>query len=142
MKLQEQQTEPNGDRAKPHFVAGRTRLCAIARKGYGIVATELIASGEIIEENPCIVLDEADSDAVRTTRLRHYVYFWGEGPHADEAALAMGNLSFCNHSARPNAVIEIDKERRLVALRAARTIEVGTEITIDYDYPLDFAVEE
>jgi hypothetical protein len=124
------------------LVAGRTRVGPILGKGLALVAAERIGLAEVIEENLCLPLSVEDSATVRATRLRHYVYFWVDESGADELALAMGNLSFCNHSARPNATIELDRERGVVALRATRPIEAGAEVTIDYGYPLEFVVRE
>ena len=135
---------PSGPRAD-HGIAlvlGRTQVAPIPGKGLGLTAAERIASMEIIEENLCLPLGLADLAAILATRLRHYAYFWADDCGADELAMAMGNLSFCNHSARPNATIELDRPRRVVALRAKRPIEAGAEVTIDYEYPLDFAVRE
>jgi SET domain-containing protein len=124
------------------LVLGRTAVRPIKGKGYGIVAAERIEADEVIEENLCLPFDKADSARISKTRLRHYVYFWAEDKGVEYTALAVGNLSFCNHSARPNAHIEVDWERGTVALLATRPIEEGTEITINYEYELEFSVEE
>ncbi|MBV9703221.1 MAG: SET domain-containing protein-lysine N-methyltransferase [Methylobacteriaceae bacterium] len=123
-------------------VLGRTRVGRVANKGRGLIAAERIVAGEVIEQNLCLVLDLEEGRAIAATRLRHYVYLWEEAAAGDMLALAMGNLSFCNHSSRPNAKIELDKDRALVGLRAAQNIEAGAEVTIDYDYPLEFTVHE
>jgi SET domain-containing protein len=124
------------------LVLGRTAVRPIKGKGYGIVAAERIAAGEVIEENLCLPFDKTDTARISKTRLRHYVYFWAEEKGIEYTALAVGNLSFCNHSARPNAQIELDWERGTVALHATRPIEEGTEITINYEYELEFSVED
>ena len=53
----------------------------------------------------------------------------------DFTALAMGPVSFCNHSAEPNCDFAVDADAGELTLIARRPIAQNEEITIDYgDY--------
>lgn len=121
---------------------GRTRVRPIAGKGLGLVAVEPIAAGEIIEQNHCIALNAADTRAIDSTRLGRYVFAWGLSPEGPLTAVALGNLSFCNHSRRPNATLDYDDTQPVIGLRARAPIAAGAEITIDYGHDLDFEALE
>ena len=54
-------------------------------------------------------------------------------------AVALGLVSLCNHSRRPNARVRRNRARETLDLLALTPIAAGDEITIDYNCPLWFA---
>ncbi|WP_162176653.1 SET domain-containing protein [Hyphomonas beringensis] len=107
--------------------------------GRGLFATVSISSGEVIAVYPLLILSEEDTEAVRKTRLYHYVFYVDENAEGKmRAAIAFGLISMCNHSPEANAVFEVDGEAQTVTLSAGQDIAAGTEILIDYE---EFAEE-
>ncbi len=99
------------------------------KKGRGVFARKAIRKGAIIERVPMILLPigEVFSDGPRTT-LADYVFKWGE----DTVAVALGYGSLYNHSYQPNASYDSAGSRTQV-FWAVRDIEVGEEITVNYN---------
>lgn len=95
----------------------------------GVVATELIKPGEIIEEAPVIIIPKNEYDLIEKTVISDYYYEW-EGY---VSALALGLGSLYNHSFDPNAVYERDMDRILIVYKAIKEIKPGEEITINYN---------
>jgi SET domain-containing protein len=107
--------------------------------GRGLYAAANILSGSQIGSWPVLVLDTADTAQLKNTRLYHYVFYVDEtADGAMRAAVAFGPISMCNHSAAPNATFEVHGDQAIVTLCAARDIQAGEEILIDYG---DFATE-
>lgn len=113
---------------------------AIAGKGRGIVATEEIAAGEVVERSPVLPIALADSQC---PALNDYSMAWGEVEDdclpGEECCVGLGYLMLYNHSPRPNITIRrhfAEKEMSMVALR---DIAAGEELVYDYDVPLWFA---
>lgn len=104
--------------------------------GHGCFAALAIGAGEVVARTRILVLAPEETELVRRTSLRHYIFYVKDGPNPDgpfRSALAMGPVSFCNHSADANCSFAVD-ETELV-LTARRPIGAGEEITIDYgDY--------
>ena len=108
-------------------------------KGRGLRAMAPFAAGELIAASPVLILPEAERLKVVETLIRHYYFVWEEAADGTwSAALALGPVSLCNHTPTPNARFALDHDRRCIDLFAARTIEAGEEITIDYDCDLWF----
>ncbi|MDR3473648.1 MAG: SET domain-containing protein-lysine N-methyltransferase [Devosia sp.] len=107
----------------------------IPGRGWGVVAIEPILKGELIEASPVIRLPP-EASPPRTSPLFDYVFAWDEAPFIE--AVALGIVSLVNHAAAPCATIECDHVERTIRLLAARDIEAGEEITIDYGIPLWF----
>ncbi len=122
------------------------RLAKITGKGRGLLASEAIAAGTVIERAPVVRLGPADRSLVDRTALFAYTFVdpeaFAAGTGADEPApagghdclLAFGNLTFCNHSEQPNAVVRwtADDIGLWASLEALRSIEGGEEITLYY----------
>lgn len=116
-----------------------TEIRVSARHGRGLFAARTLAAGEVIGTYPLLVLSADEIDALKATRLYHYVFFVDEPePGRVRAAVAFGEISMCNHSGEANAVFSVDAEAETVTLKAAVRVESGTEILIDYE---DFAEE-
>ncbi len=96
--------------------------------GLGVFATEPIAVGELIEECPCLPLEQGFERL--SSVINHYLYEWPFD--GDGRAVVWGSASIFNHSTRPNASWQtLDGPPRYV-FRANREIEAGEEIFIDY----------
>lgn len=98
-------------------------------KGRGIFAVKPIHEGELIERVPVLFLSNAEADLLEKTRLRNYVYDWGE----PGVALALGYGGLYNHSYAPNAMYVKHYMCYLLEFVAIRTIQPGEEITVNYN---------
>ena len=107
----------------------------IPGRGRGVVAMEPLIRGELIEAASVIRL-VPDASPPKTSPLFDYVFAWDEPPFIE--AVALGVVSLVNHSATPVATLECDFGKQTIRLLAARDIEAGEEITIDYGIPLWF----
>ena len=86
-------------------------------KGRGVFATAPIAAGALIEAAPVIVVPAAQCALLDKTILHDYYFQWDDGPeHEGRGALALGLVSLCNHSPRPNARVQRNPQRRTLAL--------------------------
>ncbi len=112
----------------------------ISGKGRGIVATQPIASGELVERSPVLPIALHDSEC---PALNDYALAWGEDVPGFEAgkecAIGLGYLSLYNHSASPNVGLERHYAENEISIRALRDIAAGDELAFDYDVPLWFA---
>lgn len=116
------------------------RLAKIPGKGRGLLASEAIAAGSVIERAAVVRLSAEDRARVDRTALFAYTFvdpddYDGGTPGADHPCLvAFGSLTFCNHSAQPNAVVRwISDDVGLWAnLEATRSIAADEEITLYY----------
>lgn len=94
----------------------------------GLFATRRVRSGRTLVESPVLVLPSSHRAALCTTPIYEYTFKW----ELDYGALALGAISFANHSSRPSAFCYPDFERRTLVLVALKDIEMGQEVTIDY----------
>lgn len=103
-------------------------------KGRGVFARQGFLAGTVVETSPILAVPTA-WDAL-PGYLQSMVYDWGYllGREANmEFALALGPGSLLNHAARPNLAFAADDARRALVFTALRDIDVGEELTIDYD---------
>ena len=100
-------------------------------KGRGIFARRKISTGETIEEAPVVVIPHSQIEHLDRTLLGDYYFVWGEDE--EEAAIALGRCSLCNHSYEPNAVFRLNRDQLTIEFAATRDIETGEEITINYN---------
>ncbi len=101
--------------------------------GYGVISTRPFAAGEMIIE--------VDGVAQRLEEIVDDEYcLW----ITDELYFDMVDQTrWINHSCTPNAEVdtEVDEQGNVSAcITAARDIDVGEEITYDYDFPTQFAI--
>lgn len=107
------------------FLSPKARPAPTPGKGYGSVASEPIAAGEVVAAfgGRCVTRDEFDllpaSQQVRSVQIDEYLYMAGT-PEPEPA-------DFINHSCDPNCVISGN-----VVLVARRDILVGEELGYDY----------
>ena len=100
-------------------------------------------AGAVIERAPVVVVPEAERPLLDDTILHDYYFHWDDGPeHEGRGAVALGLVSLCNHSSRPNAWVQRAPRRRTLDLIALKPIAAGAEITIDYGCALWFEPEE
>lgn len=115
------------------------------QKGRGIVSLQDIKAGELIERSPVLLVPHRDRSSVDPTIIFTYVFMWEHGTceedlykHEGRAAIALGFTSLLNHSYNPNAVFHRHIDEMMIDILAARDIEAGDEITIDYQMTLWF----
>lgn len=92
----------------------------------GIIATEKIAKGTLIERCPAIVYRK--HQAADETVFAKYVFDWDE----THEALALGYGSLLNHSEERNVEVDYDRETREIIITAMRDILEGEELLISY----------
>ena len=103
-------------------------------EGRGLFARGYVSAGGVIGVFHLLMLPADELQALRATRVYHYVFDTGEDADGwQTCGLALGEISFCNHSAAANARFVVDAEARTVTLSAARAIAAGDEIFIDYE---------
>ncbi len=111
----------------------------IPGKGRGVVATEAIVSGEIVERSPVIPIAHGDSEK---PGLSDYAFAWGEDvpgfEPGKECAIALGYIGLYNHGKPSNVRLERHYAENEMSIHALRNIAPGEELTIDYDIPLWF----
>jgi uncharacterized protein len=112
-------------------------------KGRGVFARTPIPAGTVIERAPVVIVPQTERPLLDETILHDYYFQWDDGPeHEGRGALALGLVSLCNHSARPNARVQRSPRRRTLDLIAVLPIAAGDEITIDYGCALWFDPRE
>ena len=124
------------------------RIAEMGRRGRGVVAERRIEQGELVERSPVLVVPHADRAAVDPTVVFTYVFMWEHGTveedlykHQGRAAIALGFTSLLNHSYAPNCIFIRHIDDLAIDLVAARAIEAGEELTIDYQMTLWFTPE-
>ena len=124
------------------------RIAQMGRRGRGVVAERRIEEGELVERSPVLVIPHADRAAVDPTVVFTYVSMWERGTveedlykHQGRAAIALGFTGLLNHSYAPNCTFVRHIDDLAIDLVAARAIEAGEELTIDYQMTLWFTPE-
>lgn len=118
---------------------GRAEVRTSPLHGRGLFAAGPIPEGAEIGVYPLLILSHEDTAGLRATRLYHYLFYVDERPcGAMRAAVALGEISMCNHSPNANAGFEVDADAQTVTLTALNDIASDDEILIDYQ---DFAEE-
>lgn len=94
----------------------------------GVLASQNISAGEIIEKCPLILIDIKEEDHLENTKLKEYYFLYNEKYHC----IVLGYGSLYNHSFTPNAEIYRDFKNQLVVFKATKNIRRGEEITYKY----------
>jgi hypothetical protein len=122
------------------------KIVEFPNKGRGVVADGSFLAGQTIERCPVLVIPASEAPSIRDTRLAHYYFEWGDD--CKQAAIALGYGSLYNHSYSPNARYEFREPQECLEFIALRDIEIGEEITINYNnlgpsasHPLKFDVK-
>ena len=124
------------------------RVAVRGTRGRGVFAGGFITTGELIERSPVLVIPHADRHAVDQTIIFTYVFMWEHGTteedlysHVGRSAIALGRTSLLNHSYTPNCEFIRHIDELEIDLVALRDIDVGEELTIDYQMTLWFKPE-
>ena len=113
---------------------GRAEVRTSPLHGRGLFAAKDIPAGAVIGVYPILILSHEDTQALKVTRLYHYVFYVDEREDgAVRAAVAFGEISMCNHDPTANAEFAVDAAAQTVTLAARVAIPVGDEILIDYE---------
>ena len=107
------------------------RVRAIPGKGRGVVAARPLAKGEVIERDLVLVIPADEWPSIEETIVCRYCFSWPEG--GEDAAIALGNGSFLNHSYAPNAVAWRKVRQRAIEFVALRDIDEDEEVTLNYN---------
>ena len=99
--------------------------------GRGIFTAALIPEGSLIEICPVIVIPGDERQLIDKTTIYDYYFLWGS--QEEDCAMALGYGSLYNHSFAPNAIYEADFEHKTIRFFALKDIEVGEEITVNYN---------
>ena len=107
------------------------------QKGRGVVATQLILNGTLIEKSPVVAFPAEQRLIIdRTDGFKYYFVIPSEYDKSQEAGgyLVFGMASFCNHSETPNTHINwVKEETGLWAhLIASQDIQPGEECFLFY----------
>ena len=95
--------------------------------GRGCIARQSIKKRHVIANNPLLTLD------VLAKRIEDCRYsFVADPDNPGLNAIAMGCISFINHSDTPNAKIVVDNETWTIKAIATKDIRKGEEVFIDY----------
>ena len=106
--------------------------------GQGCFTTRELAAGEVVAEARLLTFPPRETALLFQTSLKNYLFYLRDGEPADGlfySALAIGPISFCNHSGEANCDFSLDEETAQISLTARRNLRANEEITIDYgDY--------
>ena len=95
----------------------------------GIIASEDIKKGRIIERCPVVLTDIHHDEHMDKTALRNYYFFWNK----KNSALVFGYGSLYNHSYNPNTEYVYNYKKKLMVYRAIKNIKKGEELTVNYN---------
>jgi SET domain-containing protein len=102
-----------------------------------------ISAGAVIETAPVVIVPPEQRPLLDKTILHHYYFQWDDGPEdMGRGAVALGLVSLCNHSPRPNARAQRNPAGDALDLIALAPIAAGEELTIDYKCTLWFEPQE
>lgn len=112
----------------------KVKLIDIPGKGRGVVATEAIRAGEVIEVCPILILRPKDAAFLENGSDTLHYYFL-EQTIFNRSCVMFGYASMYNHSFEPNADLDYDDNpaEQYVLIRALKSIEPGEEIVWNYD---------
>jgi SET domain-containing protein len=124
------------------------RVAVRGSRGRGVFAAGFITAGELVERSPVLIIPHPDRKAVDGTVIFTYVFMWEHGTteedlysHSGRSAIALGLTSLLNHSYTPNCEFIRHIDEMEIDLVALRDIDVGEELTIDYQMTLWFKPE-
>lgn len=95
----------------------------------GIIATETLKKGTIIERCPLIFLPVEQEKFLKQTVLWKYYFEWTKKYHS----IALGYGSLVNHSYEPNVQYIFDYRSNTLNFKVIRQIEKGEEVFVNYN---------
>jgi uncharacterized protein len=114
-------------------------------RGRGIIATEDIEPGQLIERSPVLIIPPAERAVLDQTIIFTYVFMWEHltveqdlYKHEGRSAIALGYTSLLSHSFQPNCTFIRHIDELFIDVFANRLIRAGEELTIDYQMTLWF----
>lgn len=117
------------------------RPAHIPGKGRGLVASQPIAAGDVVDRSTTIPLSAADCDLMENSAVGDYYFAHPEDVEA--GLVVLGLTSLCNHSEMPNAELRWQRDEGIgwiAELYALRPIAAGEEVTRRYRCPPWFNV--
>lgn len=106
--------------------------------GRGVYATRDIATGELVEASPVLILDAWEANRLNPTILNCYVFEWD---NFDKSAIALGFGSLFNHSTKENLTYSNNYKNKTIEYMALCDIRKGEQLFIDYGYTIKEALE-
>ena len=103
----------------------------VEKKGKGVFTNEIIPANQVIELSPVIVMKKDDRIHLDKTLLHDYIFEWGE--KKDQCCMALGFIPIYNHSYQSNCEYFMDYDEETIFIKTVRIIEVGEELTINYN---------
>ena len=101
------------------------------KMGRGVFSSEKIMAGTIIEISPVIVMNAEERLLLDQTSLHDYIFECGA--ELNQCCLALGDVSFYNHSSLSNCEYEMDYATASITIKAMRDIPAGEELFINYN---------
>ena len=95
----------------------------------GMIATEDIHKGTIIERCPVIPIPITEKSNLLRTELQNYYFEWTNSHHA----IVLGYGALINHSFKPNAAYTCGYKNKVMIYYAIKFIKKGEEIFINYN---------
>jgi uncharacterized protein len=124
---------------------GLLAITDFGARGRGVVALKDLASGQLVERSPVLIIPSRDRPVVDNTVIFTYVFMWEHQTseqdlysHRGRSAIALGYTSLLSHSFEPNCIFVRHIDEQLIDVFAKRPIRAGEELTIDYQMTLWF----
>ncbi len=100
-------------------------------KGRAVFTHERIPANTVIEIAPVISMPKGDREHLDKTLLHDYIFEWGE--ESEQCCMALGLIPIYNHSYKSNCEYFMDFEVDTIMVKTVRAIEIGEELTINYN---------
>jgi hypothetical protein len=98
--------------------------------GLGVIATDKIKKGEIIEIVPLLLMPISEFELIKKTKLYYYFFEYSNS----HFAIALGYGSLYNHSYSPNSRYLYSYKNKQLIVKAIKDIEKDEEIFFNYNY--------
>jgi len=95
----------------------------------GMIATENIRKGAIIERCPVIPIPIIEKPSLLQTELLNYYFEWTNSHNA----IVLGYGSLINHSFKPNSAYTWGYKNKVMIFYAIKPIKKGEEIFVNYN---------
>jgi len=95
----------------------------------GMIATENIHKGTIIERCPVIPIPIIEKPSLLQTELLNYYFEWTNSHNA----IVLGYGSLINHSFKPNAAYTCGYKNKVMIYYAIKLIKKGEEVFVNYN---------
>ncbi|MES2774711.1 MAG: SET domain-containing protein-lysine N-methyltransferase [Bacteroidota bacterium] len=106
-----------------------------AGKGRGVFTNKAIASGNLVEECPILMIEIESLSQFEGFKLGFYIFGFDNDPM--KAAMLLGFGSLYNHASPSNAEAYYNEEKMTFSIKAIRDIRKNEEIMINYNGAFD-----